>query len=47
MIELIFISANITVKMSSYLGAAIMVAAILIILLAKPGNFSLQPKQTE
>jgi membrane protease YdiL (CAAX protease family) len=47
MIELMFISVNITVKMFSYLGAAIMVAAILIILLSKPGNLSLQPKQTE
>lgn len=46
-IELMFMSANITVKMSSYLGAVIMIAAILIIILAKPGNLSLQPKQTE
>jgi uncharacterized protein len=47
MIELMFISANITVKMSSYLGAAIMIGAILIIVIAKPRNLSLQPKQTE
>jgi uncharacterized protein len=46
MIELMFISANITVKMSSYLGAAIMIGAILIIVIAKPRNLSLQPKQT-
>lgn len=46
MIELMFISANITVKMSSYLGTAITVAAILIIVIAKPRNLSLQPKQT-
>ncbi len=47
MIELIFISANIKVKMSSYVGVAITVAAILIIMLAKLRNLSLQPKQTE
>jgi uncharacterized protein len=47
MIELMFMSANITVKMSSYLGATIMIAAILIIVIAKPHNLSLQPKQTE
>jgi uncharacterized protein len=46
-IELMFMSANITVKMSSYMGAAIMIAAILIIILAKPGNLSLQLKQTD
>jgi uncharacterized protein len=46
MIELMFISANITVKMSSYLGVAITVAAFLIIVIAKPLNLSLQPKQT-
>lgn len=45
MIELMFISDNITVKMSSYIGAAIMIAAILIILVAKPRNLSLQVKQ--
>lgn len=44
MIELMFISDNITVKMSSYLGAAIMVSAVLIILIAKPRNLSLKPK---
>jgi uncharacterized protein len=45
MIELMFISANITVKMSAYLGAAIMIGAILIIVIVKPRNLSLQPKQ--
>jgi hypothetical protein len=45
MIELMFMSANITVKMSSYLGGAIMIATILIIILAKPKNLSLQLKQ--
>ena len=44
MIELMFISDNITVKMISYIGAAIMIAAILIILIAKPRNLSLKPK---
>lgn len=44
MIELMFMSANITVKMSSYIGAAIMIAAILIIVLAKPGNLSLKTR---
>jgi uncharacterized protein len=46
MIELMFISADITAKMSSYLGAGIMIEAILIIVIAKPRNLSLQPKQT-
>lgn len=46
MIELMFISENITVKMSSYIGAAIMIAAVLIILIAKRDNLSLQLKQT-
>jgi uncharacterized protein len=45
MIELMFISANVTVKMSSYLGMAITVAAILVILFAKRTNLSLQLKQ--
>jgi hypothetical protein len=40
MIELMFMSSNITVKISSYLGAAIMIAAIFIILIAKPANLS-------
>lgn len=44
MIELMFMSENITIKMSSYLGAAIMIAAILIILIAKPRNLSLKTK---
>jgi membrane protease YdiL (CAAX protease family) len=47
MIELMFISSNITVKMSSYLGAAIMIAAILIILITKPANLSFKIKQTD
>jgi uncharacterized protein len=47
MIELMFMSANITVNMSSYIGATVMVAAILIIVLTKPRNLSSLPKQTE
>lgn len=46
MIELMFMSENITIKMSSYMGAAIMIAAILIILIAKRDNLSFQVKQT-
>lgn len=46
MIELMFISDNITVKMTSYIGGAIMISAVLIVLIAKPRNLSLQPKQT-
>jgi len=46
MIELMFMSANITVKMTSYLGATIMIGAILIILLTKKSNLSLIAKQT-
>jgi len=46
MIELMFMSANITVKMSTYIGAIIMTAAILIILLVKPVNLSLRTRQT-
>jgi uncharacterized protein len=46
MIELMFMSENITVRMSSYMGAAFMIAAILIILIAKRENLSLQLKQT-
>ena len=46
MIELMFTSTNITVKMTSYLGSAIMISAILIILLTKPSNLSLTAKQT-
>jgi membrane protease YdiL (CAAX protease family) len=45
MIELMFMSENISAKMSSYLGAAIMIAAILIILITRPGNLSLSKKQ--
>jgi len=46
MIELMFMSSNITVKMSSYIGAAIMVVAVLIILIAKPKNLAFINKQT-
>lgn len=46
MIELMFISNNITVEMSSYLGASIMIAAILIILITKRSNLSFITKQT-
>jgi uncharacterized protein len=45
LIELMFMSANVTINMSSYMGAAFTVAAILIILLAKPRNLALQLKQ--
>jgi membrane protease YdiL (CAAX protease family) len=37
-IELIFMSANITPAMSTYTGAMFMVIAVLIILIAKPAN---------
>jgi membrane protease YdiL (CAAX protease family) len=47
MIELMFMSENITVKMSSYLGVAIMIAAILIVLITKPKNLSFWTKQVE
>lgn len=47
MIELMFMSENITSSMSSYLGASIMVAAILIIVIAKPLNLSFIVKQTD
>jgi uncharacterized membrane protein YkgB len=40
-----FMYENITVKMSSFMGATIMVVDILIVLLTKSGNLSLQPKQ--
>jgi membrane protease YdiL (CAAX protease family) len=46
MIELMFSSTNITVKMSSYMGASFMIAAILIILLTKRNNLSLVTRQT-
>jgi uncharacterized protein len=45
MIELMFMSANVTPRMSSYMGAVFMIAAILIILIAKPGNLSFKIKQ--
>jgi uncharacterized protein len=47
MIELMFISANITSKMSSYMGATIMVAAILIIIVTKPRNLSFIAKKND
>ena len=46
MIELMFVSANITVEMSFYIGSAIMIAAILIIVLTKTRDLSLHGKQT-
>lgn len=46
MIELMFMSANVTQKISTYLGAIIMVGAVLIILIAKPKNLSFIPRQT-
>jgi len=46
MIELMFMSTNITVKMSSYIGATIMIAAILIIFLTKGSKLSYLNKQT-
>jgi membrane protease YdiL (CAAX protease family) len=46
MIELMFMSENITQKMTSYIGATIMIAAVLIILVAKPKNLSLVARQT-
>ena len=45
MIELMFISKNITVQMSTYLGVTIMIGAVIIILLTKPHNLSLMPRQ--
>lgn len=45
MIELMFVSANITVKMSSYIGATIMIAAVLIIILTKRTNLSVLTRQ--
>ncbi len=46
MIELMFMSDNITGSMSSWLGAAIMIVALLIILITKPANLSFEVKQT-
>jgi membrane protease YdiL (CAAX protease family) len=46
MIELMFMSTNITVKMSSYIGTTIMIAAILIIIFTKRSNLSFLNKQT-
>jgi uncharacterized protein len=46
MIELMFMSANVSAEMISYIGAVIMIAAVMIIVLAKPTNLSLQAKQT-
>ncbi len=47
MIEVMFISANITVKMSSYLGAVITAAAVLIVIFTKPANLSFKNKQVD
>jgi uncharacterized protein len=47
MVELMFMSTNITAKMSTYLGATVMIAAILIILLAKVENLSFRPRQID
>ncbi len=46
MIELMFMSENISEKMTFYIGASIMIAAILIILITKRSNLSLSIKQT-
>lgn len=46
MIELIFMSKNITVNISTYLGIVFMIAAALIIIIAKKANLSLLTKQT-
>lgn len=46
MIELMFMSANITVEMSSYIGATIIIAAIVIIIVTKKANLSFVIKQT-
>ncbi len=45
MIELMFMSENITQNMSNYLGASIMIGAVLIILITKPKNLSFIKKQ--
>jgi len=45
MIELMFMSTNITVKMSSYIGATIMIASVLIILMTKRANLSALTRQ--
>ncbi|MDH3246359.1 MAG: CPBP family intramembrane metalloprotease [Saprospiraceae bacterium] len=47
MIELMFMSDNVTVQMSTYEGAAIMIGAILIILLAGPKNLSGRERQRD
>lgn len=47
MVELMFMSENITLEMSSYLGATIMIAVILIIVITKPANLSFRTKQVE
>jgi len=46
MIELLFMSKNITINISTYLGVIFMVSAILIILIAKKANLSFLSKQT-
>ena len=45
MIELMFMSKNVTPQMSTYEGAAIMIGAILIVLIAKPKHLSFEAKQ--
>lgn len=45
MVELMFISANITPAISGYLGAIFMVAALSIILITKPKNLSFAERQ--
>lgn len=46
MIELMFISSNITTAMTTYIGAAIIIAAILIVMITKSKNLSFLPRQT-
>jgi CAAX protease family protein len=46
MIELMFVSNNVTVQMSTYQGAIIMIAAVLIVLVTRPKNLSFVKKQT-
>ncbi|MDH3651975.1 MAG: hypothetical protein OEQ53_19975 [Saprospiraceae bacterium] len=47
MIELMFMSENVTVAMSTFEGSAIMITAIVIVLIAKPEHLSRVPRQTE
>ncbi|HEX4957635.1 MAG TPA: CPBP family intramembrane glutamic endopeptidase [Lacibacter sp.] len=46
MIELMFISSNITTAMTTYMGAAIMMAAVVIVLITNSRNLSFLPRQT-